>query len=314
MDTTPQTLLEAVVYFSDPQRAHDYFVGVRWPYGVACPRQGCGSAAVQYISTRRLWRCKDCKREFTPKFGTVFEDSPIPLTKWLPAVWLLSANRNGISSCEVARALGVTQKTAWFMLHRIRLAMAAESFEKLSGEIEVDETFVGPKFRAMKRRPKAEYLVKHKGPQTGRVVVMGMRQRGGSVRAWVVPNTRRESLLPRVYANVAKGSTVYTDALGSYRSLKYDYVHEFINHAEKYVAGRVHTNSIENFWSVLKRTLGGTYIAPRPKHLSRYLEEQIFRFNERESTDGPRFATALKGVDCKRLTYRELIGKEKTAD
>lgn len=305
---TPQTLLEAVAYFSDPDRAHEYFVSVRWPYGVACPRQGCGSADVQYIKTRRLWRCKDCKRDFTAKVGTVFEDSPIPLTKWLPAVWLLSANRNGISSCELARALGVTQKTAWFMLHRIRLAMSAESFEQLSGEVEVDETFVGPKGRSFDRR-NPDFKGK-KGPATGRVTVLGMRQRGGKVRAWVVKNNRTQSVLPRVWDNIVPGSTVYTDALKSYHLLKHDYVHAVINHAENYVEGRVHTNSIENFWSVLKRTIGGTYICPRPRHLDRYLEEQIFRFNERESKDGPRFSKALKGADCKRLTYKSLTGKK----
>ena len=304
---TPQSLLEAATYFSDPDRALAYFVSVRWPNGVACPRMGCGSAAVQYIRTRRLWRCKECKREFTAKVGTVFEDSPLPLTKWLPAIWLISAARNGISSCEVARALHVTQKTAWFMLHRIRLAMQAESFELLAGEVEADETFIGPKARSIQRY--GDTSKKARGPGYRKSVVLGLRERGGKVRAFVVKDTRRGTLLPRVWENVAAGSTVYTDALGSYHDLRDAYIHRVINHAEKYVEGRVHTNSIENFWSVLKRTLGGTYIAPRPQHLDRYLDEQIFRFNERENEDGPRFKIAAKGVDGKRLTYRELTGK-----
>jgi transposase-like protein len=304
----PTTLLEAVLRFSTPKAAHDYFTAVRWPFGVACPRMGCGSADVRFVSTRLLWFCKDCKRQFTGKVGTIFEDSPIPLTKWLPAVWLLSANRNGISSCEVARALGVTQKTAWFMLHRIRLAMQAETFEQLSGEVEVDETFVGPKARSFNRRNQS--FTGKRNSATGRATVLGMRERGGKVRAWVVKNNRTQSLLPRVWNNVLPGSTVYTDALKSYHLLKHDYVHEIINHAETYVQGRVHTNSIENFWSVLKRTLGGTYICPRPKHLDAYLDEQLFRFNERENTDGPRFKAALKGADCKRLTYKALKARE----
>ena len=186
---TPQNLLEAVTYFSDPDRALEYFVNVRWPNGVACPRMGCGSAAVQYIRTRRLWRCKECKREFTAKLGTVFEDSPLPLTKWLPAIWLISAARNGISSCEVARALQVTQKTAWFMLHRIRLAMQAESFEMLSGEVEADETFIDPKARSINRY--GDSSKKARGPGYRKSVVLGLRERGGKVRAFVVKDTRR---------------------------------------------------------------------------------------------------------------------------
>ena len=294
---TSQTLLEAVTYFSDPDRAHGYFVSVRWPNGVACPRMGCGSAGVQYIKTRRVWRCKGCERQFTAKVGTVFEDSPLPLTKWLPAIWLISAARNGISSCEVARALGVTQKTAWFMLHRIRVAMQSETFEKLSGEIEVDETFIGPKYRSQHRRPKEITTPRgNKGPGTGKITVFGIRERGGKVRAWVVRDQKRGTLLPRVWDDVAKGSTVYTDSLGSYHSLKHDYVHHVINHAEKYVDGKVHTNSIENFWSVLKRTIGGTYICPRAKHLDAYLDEQIFRYKRtrtvRTSASPSRVSTA----------------------
>lgn len=307
----PKTLLEAVTAFADPQRAHDYFVSVRWPFGVACPRMGCGSADIQYIQTRRLWRCKDCKRQFTAKVGTVFEDSPIPLTKWLPAVWLISANRNGISSCEVARALGVTQKTAWFMLHRIRLAMQTETFDKLTGEVEADETYIGPKARPVNRRnPSSE----NRGPKDGKTTVMGLRERGGRVRAFVVPDAKRETLLPRVVEHVAPGSVMYTDALASYHDLRRSYVHHVINHTKEYVRDHhVHTNSIENFWSVLKRTLGGTYICPRPWHLDAYLDEQIFRYNERENTDGPRFKKAVSGADCKRLAYKRLAAKKKIA-
>lgn len=309
---TPQTLLAAVAYFSDPDRAHEYFVAVRWPHGIACPRMGCGSASVQYIKTRKLWRCKDCKREFTAKVGTIFEDSPLPLTKWLPAVWMISAARNGISSCELARALGVTQKTAWFMLHRIRLAMRSETFEKLEGEVEVDETFIGPKYKSQNRRPLEDEKEKrgHKGPAYRRVTVLGMRERGGKVRAWVVKKQSDAGPAPKGWDNITAGSTVYTDALQSYHLLKHDYVHHVINHAEKYVDGKVHTNSIENFWGVLKRTIGGTYICPRPKHLDAYLDEQIFRYNEREENDGPRFMKAAKMADGKRITYAQLKARK----
>ena len=305
----PETLLEAVRYFSNPDVAHQFVTDLRWPNGVACPRMGCGNADVAYMPKYRTWYCKECKRKFTAKVGTIFEDSPIGFDKWLPAIWLLSANRNGISSCELARGLGVTQKTAWFILHRVRLAMADGTFEKLSGEVEADETWIGPKARSINRR--GGRSKKSRGPGFSKTPVMGIRERGGRVRAFVIDDRQRKTLLPRIFENVAKGSTIYTDEAHQYHALKYaDYVHEVINHAEKYVDGRVHTNSIENFWSVLKRTIGGTYICPRPRHLDRYLDEQIFRYNERENEDGPRFIEAVKGADGKRLTYKSLIAKE----
>lgn len=293
--------------FSDEAVAHDYFVKLRWPHGVACPRMGCGSADVRHVATRRVWFCKDCKRQFTAKVGSIFEDSPIGFSKWLPAIWLISSAKNGISSLEVHRALGVTQKSAWFMLHRIRLGMQAETFDRLAGAIEIDETYIGPKAHSINRY--GDKAKKSRGPGYRKTVVLGMRERGGKVRAMVVKDTRRGTLLPRVFDNVVPGATLYTDSLKSYSELAQNYKHFVINHAEEYVKGHVHTNSIENFWSVLKRTLGGTYICPRPKHLDAYLDEQIFRYNERENEDGPRFDKAAKGADGKRITYRNLIQK-----
>ncbi len=307
----PESLLQAVRYFADPDVAHKFVTELRWPNGVACPRMGCGNANVAYMPKYRSWYCKECKKKFTAKVGTIFEDSPIGFDKWLPAIWLLTANRNGISSCELARGLGVTQKTAWFILHRVRLAMADGTFEKLSGEVEADETWIGPKARSINRRDRNRTPEgKGRGPGYSKTPVIGIRERGGKVRAFVVKDNRRETLLPKIFEHVAKGSTIYTDQAHAYHSLKFaDYVHHIINHAEKYVDGRVHTNSIENFWSVLKRTIGGTYICPRPQHLDRYLDEQIFRYNERENTDGPRFAKAVKGVEGKRLTYKDLTSR-----
>jgi len=303
----PKTLLEAVQYFSNPNVAEQYAAKVRWPNGVACPRMGCGSAAVAYMPKARRWYCNECKRKFSAKVGSIFEDSPISFSKWLPAIWMLSNDRNGISSCELARALGVTQKTAWFMLHRVRLGIQSGSFEKLHGEVEADETYIGGK----PRHPfPLRWTGKSKGPAVGKTTVIGLIERGGKVRAFVVPNNRKGTLLPKVFEHVEPGSTVYTDSLASYRQLKESYKHFIISHAQRYVEGIVHTNSIENFWSVLKRTIGGTYICPRPKHLDRYLDEQIFRFNSRKAKDGPRFVQALKGADGKRITYRELIGKK----
>jgi transposase-like protein len=310
----PDTMIEAVRQFADPKVAHDFVTQIRFPNGVACPRQGCGSARVAFLEKSMRWYCNECKKQFSVKVGTIFEDSPIPLTKWLPAIWLLASNRNGISSCEVARALKVTQKTAWFMLHRIRLAMQNDSFEKLTGSVEVDETYIGGRTRHKVRgagsrgcQPSGR---KGMGP-VGKTPVMGIVQRDGKARAWVIPSVRQKTLLPKIWDNVEHGATVYTDALHSYKHLHREYVHFVINHAYEYVREHVHTNNVEGFWSVLKRTLGGTYIAARPQHLQAYVEEQVFRFNEREEADGPRFAKALKGADGKRLTYNTLTGKER---
>jgi len=312
MDGTPRTLLEAVTYFSDSDRALAYAVKLRWPNGIACPRKGCGNADVQFIRTRKLWRCKECKRQFTAKVGTIFEDSPIPFTKWLPAIWFLANTKNGTSSHELGRAIGVTQKTAWFMFHRIRLSMKETSAPALSCEVEVDETFVGGKTRATKVNVLGMRKLAH-GPATGKVTVLGMIQRGvrevgtrSRVRAMVVPNHKASSLIPRIYSNVLPGSVLYTDALRSYRQTDRDYAHKFIDHSLRYVEGRVHTNNIENFWACLKRTLHGTYIAPRAFHLEAYVDEQVFRFNERGDNDGGRFVKALKGANGRRVTYETL--------
>ena len=308
-----RTLLEAVAYFADAERAHDFAVRIRWPHGPACPRLDCGNAdpaRIQYIATRKKWRCKECKRQFSVKVGSIFEDSPIPLTKWMPAIWLLASNRNGISSCELARALSVTQRTAWFMLHRIREAMATPTHDRLSGEVEADETYIGGKQRNKRGNiGRQQTGAKSLGPQAGRTVVMGLIERGGRVRAFTVPNVRRSTIMPRIVEHVGPGSTVYTDALRSYHDVSQSYVHHVIDHAVSYVEGQVHTNSIENFWSVLKRTLGGTYIAARPWHLDAYLDEQIFRFNSRKGNDGDRFLAAAKATDGKRLTYRDLTAR-----
>lgn len=310
---TPNTLLEAVTFFADAERAHQYAVLMRWPNGVACPRMGCGSASVQFIATRKLWRCKECKRQFTVKVGTVLEDSPIPLTKWLPAFWLLSNTKNGTSSCELARSLGVTQKTAWFMFHRIRAAMSTGTFErKFAGEIEVDETFVGGK--AQNRRGNSGARRGHgtaRARKSEKAIVFGMLQRDANgktrVRAQRVANTQTHTLLPKLRDNVAFGSTIYTDAAFTYQALpSYGFDHYVIDHAVKYVEGRVTTNRIENFWSCVKRTLHGTYIAVRPFHLDAYLDEQVFRFNARDDDDAGRFVASLKGADGKRLTYAAL--------
>ncbi len=284
-------------------------IAMRWPDGkVRCPR--CDSENVAYLEKARLFKCygKHPQAKFSLKVGTVFEDSPIGLDKWLSAIWLIANAKNGISSYEIHRGLGVTQKTAWFMLHRIRLAMQNKSLSKLSGHVEVDETFIGGKARNMHKGRRLRTI--HGTGGSGKVAVMGLLDRhSGEVRTMVVPNVRRKSLHGEVSKHVEAGSTVYSDALRSYDQLDAEYIHNVINHAEEYVRGNVHTNGIENFWSLLKRSLKGTYISVEPFHLFRYLDEQSFRFNKRKGSDLERFLEVVSMVAGKRLEYRQLIGQ-----
>lgn len=260
---------------------------------------------MQFIATRKIWRCKDCKRQFTVKVGTIFEDSPIPFTKWLPAIWFLANTKNGTSSHELGRALGVTQKTAWFMLHRVRESMKDEGHAHLSGTVEADETYVGAKTRRgnIGSRPSG---IPRRGPRNNKTIILGMIQRRGRVRGMVIPNDKAGTIIPIIESNVEFGSTMYTDAHRAYYELPWNYHHEFVNHMVTYVQGRVHTNTIENFWSCLKRTLHGTYIAARPFHMQAYVDEQVWRFNTRHGNDGSRFAEAYKRTDGRRLTYKAL--------
>jgi transposase-like protein len=267
-----------------------------------------------FLKTRRIWKCSKCRKQFSIKAGTVFEDSPIGLDKWLPAVWMIAGAKNGISSWELHRAIGVTQKTAWFMLHRIRLAMQDEKHGgKLGGEVEVDETFIGGKARNMHAAKRAE-KIKGRGPD-GKAIVAAVLERGGKVRAKVVETRRKPELQALVRDNVAAGANLYSDALKSYEGLD-EFTHQVIDHAVAYVDGQVHTNGMENFWSLLKRGLKGTYVSVEPFHLFRYVDEQAFRYNNRQDESGEdigdfaRFKTVLSQIVGKRLTYKTLIGKE----
>lgn len=312
---TPKTLQEAIAYFSDEDRCIEYLVAKRWPNGVTCPL--CGSEKVSYLKTQRRWKCyaghKD-KRQFSVKVGTIMEDSPISLTKWLPAMWLIGNCKNGISSYELHRALGVTQKSAWFMNHRIRLAMHDQEEDVLSGTVEADETLIGGKARFMHKDRKEQTLQKGRG-SAGKTIVMGLLERGekgkknSKVKTSVINKTDTQTLHKKVRANVETGSTLYTDALASYQGLEPDYMHEFVDHAETYVQGNVHTNGIENFWTLLKRSIKGTYVSVEPFYLFRYLDEQSFRFNERGLTDGERFTEITSSIADRRLTYKALTGK-----
>jgi transposase-like protein len=260
-----------------------------------------------------MWQCRTRhpKAQFSVKLGTIFEDSPLGLDKWLPAMWMIASNRNGVSSWELHRALDVTQKTAWFMLHRIRLAMQdTHTGGKLGGEVEVDETYIGGKARNMHKGRKTRALEGKGGGSVGKVGVQAMLERGGRIRAEVIPDSKLTTLIPNVRKHVERGSNVFTDELQAYFGLQSEYVHDVINHTVSYVEGNVHTNGIENFWSLLKRTLNGTYVSVEPFHLFRYVDEQAFRFNNRlPMKDGDRFSALVRKVVGKRLTYKELIGQ-----
>ncbi len=300
----PTTLIEAVRYFSDIDICTEFVARLRWPNGPVCPR--CGCVEYSYLTTRRLWKCKACKRQYSVKVGTIFEDSPLGLDKWLPAVWLIANSKNGISSHELGRALGITQKSAWFVLHRIRLAMQSGTFQKLDGAVEVDETFIGGKARNMHKDVRKRKITGTGGKD--KTVVVGVKQRGGEARAAIVPNRKRPTLEAHVAEHVEPGAAVYTDALESYSGLSGDFEHATVDHAERYVDGQVHTNGIENFWSLLKRGLHGTYVSVEPFHLFRYLDERMFTYNQRGLGDYGRFEAVLGAVTGRRLTYAEVTG------
>src|SRR5580704_10295893 len=284
MNPLPRTLTEAVRYFAVPENCLSYLVARRWPNGVTCPT--CGSDGVYFDKSRMGWICKTKHpmRKFSLKTGTIFEDSPLGLDKWLPTVWMIANCKNGVSSWEIHRAIGVTQKTAWFMLHRIRLAMQDTSSGggKLSGEVEIDETYIGGKARNMHKDRRARAITGTGG--AGKVAVMGLLERHGpdghsTVRVSVTKNTKKQLLHAAIRAQVEHNTAIFTDALKSYEGLSTDYIHEVIDHAEAYARGNVHTNGLENFWSLLKRALKGTYVSVEPFHLFRYLDEEAFRFN-----------------------------------
>ena len=316
-ETGPKTLQQAVRYYSDLDVCQRELAEARWPDGVECPH--CGSKDVGYLATQRRWQCKSkpyhAKRQFSVKVGTIFEDSPIGLDKWFVAIWLIGNAKNGISSYEIHRAIGVTQKTAWFMLHRVRLAMQTKTFTKISGTVEADETYIGGKARNMHASKRKSLDVKRGRSLHGKVAVMGLLDRHGKdgvsqVRTEILGSLKRGHVQGHVRNHVEPGSTVHTDAYMSYVGLSADYVHNVIDHAEKYVDGQVHTNGCENFWSLLKRTIKGTYVSVEPFHLFRYLDEQAFRFNNRKDNDAGRFAGTLSAVTGKRLTYAELTAAE----
>jgi transposase-like protein len=312
----PNTLQEAIIYFANSENCNQFLADLRWQDGKPrCPH--CGSDNVTYLVSVNRYKCygKHPKAQFSLKVGTIFEDSPIGLDKWLCALWLIVNCKNGISSCEMARDLGITQKSAWFLDHRIRFALHQGSFEKmLSGEVEADETFIGGKARNMHVAKRQRRITGTGGKD--KTPVMGILERGGKVRATVIPNRKKKALQSEIRKHVEAGSALYTDFLLSYEGLAGEYAHQVVDHAVEYVDGRVHTNGLENFWSLLKRGINGTYVSVEPYHLFRYLDEQAYRYNSRKDendnplTDFDRFKTACQKIVGKRLTWDVLTGKQ----
>jgi transposase-like protein len=319
-----KTLADAIRYFSDEQVCIDTVAGMRWldDNGPSCPKCNAAKDRQHWLKNQRRWQCRDCGKQHSVKVGTIFEDSAIPLQKWLPAMWLLANCKNGISSYELAKDIGVTQKSAWFMLHRLREALRDERKHKFGfgGPVESDEAFIGPNPAKMNRTQKRKYAIKrgridNAAGMVAKTAVHGILDRElRQVRAAVIPDVKRHTLQKAILDNVTPFAKVYTDEFTSYQGLSRNYIHKVVDHSREYVRGQIHTNGIENFWALLKRTLRGTYVAVEPFHLDQYLSEQIFRYNNRATKDNPltdadRFALAVSQVSGKRLTYAELTGK-----
>jgi transposase-like protein len=316
MQAKLNTLTEAIRYFADQQNCIDAVAALRWPDGKpVCPK--CNAAEGErkhyWLATQKRWKCYECRKQFSVKVGTIFEDSALPLDVWLTALWMLCNCKNGVSSYEIGRATGIAQKSAWFVLQRLRhILKTVQPVPLGNGPVEIDETFIGPKPINMHREKRLALKIAANG-YAEKTAVMGLLDRGTrEVRAMVIPNVKRTTLQEKILEHVGFGSTVYTDGWPGYdRMDAMRYIHETVNHATEYVRGEVSTQAIENFWSCLKRTLTGTYVAVEAFHLDLYLNEQMYRFNNRKDmNDGKRFTKALSQISGKRLTWNQLTGKE----
>lgn len=295
------TLFQLMAAFPDEQTAIDHFTAIRWANGAYCPL--CGSTRVYHFSDNRTHKCGDCRKRFSIKVGTIFEDTKIELRKWFMAIWLITSHKKGIASTSLAKDLGVTQKTAWFMLHRLRHAARTQSFNKpLDGEVEVDETYVGGKAA---NRHKGD--PKNAPGTAGKTAVIGALQRGGNVVATVSDRTDTATLDGFVRAVVDPSATVSTDEHSGYRHLGRTFAHGVVRHsAGEYVQGDTHTNGIEGYWSLLKRQIVGIHHFVSPKHLNAYVAESAWRFNLRGFGEGERVNAFLAETNG-RLRYKELI-------
>ena len=301
----PKNLREAIHYFADERRAFEFVVLMRWPDGITCPRCDCGR--VSFISTRKTWKCLGCRKQFSVRVGTIFEGSPLPFSTWLPAVWLIANSKNGISSHELGRAMGITQKTAWFMLHRIRKGMADGTVGLMAGVVEVDETYVGGAAKFM-HKDRHQYMVTGRGG-VDKIAIQGLRERGGKMRATVLGGTSAADVEHNIYKYVSLGTKVYTDKFAGYKGLSANFVHGTVDHGKReFVRGDIHVNGVENFWTLFKRAWRGTYTHMNHEHAHRYLDERLFSFNLRGLNDLERCQAVLGQVTGRRMTWNQLTG------
>lgn len=299
-------LLELLAYFSNEQKCRDYIEQIRWSDNIICPH--CEHKKCFKFKDGKKYRCDSCKMDFSVRTGTIFADSRISLQKWFAAIYLITSHKKGISSLQLHRDIGVTQKTAWFILHRIRKTLGIKNDEKLSGTIEADETFIGGNEKNRHESKKTENT-QGRSVKT-KTAVAGVIERGGNVIAEKVKTTKGYHLKPFVIKNVEFGSTVCTDEWGGYKGISKIFFHKKINHKDgEYVNGHIHTNSIENFWSLLKRGVTGIYHNISDKHTQSYVDEFVFRYNSRDCSEDFRFDKMLNNINT-HLTYKELISKD----
>lgn len=300
-----KSILEFQKHFDTDEKCREFLELQRWNGTPACPF--CGSLNVhRFANNNKIFKCreKECRKKFSVTVGTIYENTKIPLTKWFLATYILSVHSKGISSLQLSIWLGVTQKTAWFINHRIRVMLTEKNLKQLRGIVEVDETYVGGKFiniHAAKRKKLEKF--------DNKTMVFGAVQREGKVITKVVPDTTAQSLIPAIKENIETGSIMVSDENSSYADVKNDYRHVQVNHSKKeYVRGAAHTNTLEGFWSLLKRQIIGIHHYVSPKHLQRYCNESAYRYNRQLLTQDERFAQVLSNCDG-RLKYNDLIAK-----
>lgn len=301
-----KTLVDLLQYFSDEQTCRNYLEQIRWTNGLVCPYENCKHDKVFRYTNGKVYKCAKCQRQYSVKVGTIFEDSKIPLQKWFAAIYLITSHKKGISSLQLHRDLGVTQKTAWFMLHRVRHTLGvSQPTEKLKGTIEADETFIGG-LEANKHKNKRTKGTQGRSVET-KTAVAGVIERGGELRAKKVKDTSHGSLRYFVVQNVEIGANLKTDEWIGYNGLSALFRHRKINHGiEEYVNGDTHVNNVEGFWSHLKRGISGIYHSVSAKHLQNYLDEFVFRYNTRTYSESNRFDNMLNNINT-HLTYEQLI-------